>query len=72
MEMRTMAKQSKPAKGRSTTRGTRVLDAADAAEFAVAAKEYVAANTVSQSAARKKLKELGFVDSSGKPTKHYR
>jgi len=67
-----MAKQRKATQGKSTARGSRVLDEADAAEFAMAAKEYVAANTVSQSVARKKLQELGFVDSSGKPTKHYR
>ncbi len=62
-----MAKQRK-----SPARGTRVLDETDAAEFAVAAEKYVAANTVSQSAARKKLEELGFIDSSGKLTKRYR
>jgi len=67
-----VAKHNKPSQPRSTARGTRVLDAVDAAEFAIAAKEYVAANTVSQSAARKKLQELGFVDNSGKLTKRYR
>jgi Fe2+ transport system protein FeoA len=49
-----------------------VLDDADAAEFAAAAKKYVAANTTSQSAAHRKLEELGFIDGAGKLTKNYR
>ena len=65
-------KQPARAKIGTLRQGTRVLDDRDAAEFAAAAKEYVTANTVSQSAARKKLRELGFIDSSGKPTKPYR
>lgn len=67
-----MMKKRQPRLTSITRHGTRVLDAQDAAEFAAAAKAYVAANTATQAAARKKLQELGFVDSSGKPTKHYR
>lgn len=67
-----MAKDEKRKRYESTAPSTRVLDGSDAASFRIAAKEYVAANTTSKSSARKKLMELGLVDSSGKPTKHYR
>ena len=67
-----MPKANKAKVKGEASQGTRVLDEADAARFALAADAYVAANTTSQSAARKKLQELGFIDSSGKPTKHYR
>lgn len=65
-------KQRTSPEGRITRHGSRILDAQDAAEFVIAAREYVAANTATQAAARKKLQELGFIDRSGKPTKHYR
>jgi hypothetical protein len=40
--------------------------------FRAAAKAYVQQHASSAAAARKKLQELGFADSTGKPTKHYR
>jgi hypothetical protein len=67
-----MGRSGKDKRLESTAPSTRVLDDADAAVFTVAAEEYVEANTVSRSTARKKLQELGLIDSSGKPTKHYR
>jgi hypothetical protein len=48
------------------------MDAGDAARFKVAAEIWVSANTASRATAREKLKELGFIDASGKPTKLYR
>lgn len=67
-----MSKFDKQKRFETTSPSTRVLDEADAARFAVAADAYVAEHTVSQSAARKKLRELGFIDAAGKPTKPYR
>ncbi|KAB2940062.1 MAG: hypothetical protein K8F92_07990 [Hyphomicrobium sp.] len=52
--------------------GSRIIDAEDTARFKVAADAWVAANTASEDTARRKLKELGFIDSRGKPTKNYR
>ena len=50
----------------------RLLDEEDAARFVVAAEKYDAANTVSKEVATAKLRELGFIDELGKPTKPYR
>ena len=53
----------------STT--SRFLDKKDAKEFRIAAKKYVAANTASKSAARKKLVTLGILTPTGRLTKKY-
>jgi hypothetical protein len=65
-----MGKKREAAKAPAT--GSRVMDAGDAARFKVAAEIWVSANTASRATAREKLKELGFIDASGKPTKLYR
>jgi hypothetical protein len=67
-----MAKQNEPIRPKDARGGSRVLDENDAAEFAAAARQYVAANTATPQAARSKLEELGIIDSEGNLTKNYR
>jgi hypothetical protein len=56
----------------SSSLGTRVLRDSDTGEFVTAARAYSSSNSASKEIAKTKLKELGIVDSSGKPGKHYR
>jgi hypothetical protein len=56
----------------SASTGSRVIGRDDTGRFKEASKEWVSANTVTQSAARGKLRELGFIDQSGRPTKPYK
>ena len=66
-----MARNDKSSKAGTNERGSRVLDGQDAGRFSHAADKYVAANTASQSTARATLRDLGFINSSGKPKKPY-
>ena len=52
--------------------GFRVFTATDAAEFALAAKAFVAANTATPEAARTCLRNMGLIDAEGKLTEQYR
>jgi hypothetical protein len=66
-----MGKKSETSKA-PAGRGSRVIDAGDTARFKEAAQAWVSANTASRATAREKLRELGFIDAQGKPTKLYR
>lgn len=52
--------------------GSRFIDKEDAERFAIAADRYTAFHTRSKEAAFQNLVDLGFIDETGQPTKHYR
>jgi hypothetical protein len=59
-------------KQRSSVSGQRILGSLDTGRFVTAANAYSSSNTASKEIAKSKLRELGIVDNSGKPGKHYR